>query len=316
MSASHRRTIGRALVVLLSAIGLFHGALAQDTVPVRIAYPSGMNGQIPVVADRAGLADRNGLAASYNFFQNGPPMMEALASGNVDVVVSSYQPLTTYLLQQPGTVSIIANLGHSSYALMVDKESPARSLAELKGKRIALSFGSDSHLDLLRAIRALGLDPATDFTLVNLQPNDLLLVLSQRLAEAIVIRQPQVDRLQEQQDARVLQSWPHHYLVVARTDYLERHPSAGTRLQATLRDTVAYIANNGERASVWFGEQLRLDPRFVRQLATRNPIFEGVTDAGDAHIEFDAIHRQRFNDWLEAAFDNGLIKARVKPYTD
>ena len=121
------------LVALFAFTGIVSSASAQE-VPVRFAYPAALNGQIPVVADKAGLAKKNGLAAEYTFFQNGPPMFEALASGNVDVVVSSYQPLTTYLLKQPGTVTVIANLGHSSYSLLVNKDSPAASLADLKGR--------------------------------------------------------------------------------------------------------------------------------------------------------------------------------------
>jgi ABC-type nitrate/sulfonate/bicarbonate transport system substrate-binding protein len=292
--------------------GLAGSVHAQDATPIRIAYPAGMNGEIPVVADKAGLARKNGLAAEYNFFQNGPPMMEALASGSVDAVVSSYQPLTTYLLKQPGTVTVVANLGNSSYSLMVARDTAAASLADLKGKRIALSYGSDSHLDLLRAIRKLGLNPASDFNLINLQPSDLQLVLSQGLAEAIVIRQPQVQRLQEQ-GARTLQTWPHHYLVVVRNDYLAKYPAARQKLEATLRDSVAFVANNGEQASIWFGERLRQDPRIVRELATQNPIFKGVKVADDAHIEFGKTHVQWINDWFVAAYDNGLIKARVEP---
>src|SRR5690606_36359349 len=102
-------TMSRSILrKLLAPLGLLLGAAvsagALADTPVRIAYPSGLNGQIALVADKAGIARRNGLQAQFNLFQNGPPMMEALASGNVDVVVSSYQPLTTYLLKRPGSV--------------------------------------------------------------------------------------------------------------------------------------------------------------------------------------------------------------------
>src|SRR5690606_18788498 len=109
------RKISLTLFALLSTWTCGH--VYADT-PVRIAYPSGLNGQIALVADKAGIATRNGLQAQFNLFQNGPPMMEALASGNVDVVVTSYQPFTTFRLKQPDAVTVIAQLGHSSYALV------------------------------------------------------------------------------------------------------------------------------------------------------------------------------------------------------
>ena len=55
-----------------------------------------MNGQIPVVMERTGIAKKHGLDAEFVFFQYGPPMMEALASGHIDAVVTSTDPNTKY----------------------------------------------------------------------------------------------------------------------------------------------------------------------------------------------------------------------------
>jgi ABC-type nitrate/sulfonate/bicarbonate transport system substrate-binding protein len=301
----------------LMAILAFAGnAFADDALPIRIAYPAGMNGEIPVVLDKAGIAKNNGLDAEYTFFQNGPPMMEALASGNIDVVVSSFQPFATFISRQPDKAVIVAQLGHSSYSLLVPKDSPIKSLADLKGKRIALSFGSDSHLDLLRSIRKVNLDPATNFQLLNLPPNELLLALNQGFAEAVVVRQPQVQRLQEQFGVRIVQTWPHHYLVAVRSEYLAKYPVARERLLASLRQSVAYIVNNGDQAAIWFGERLRISPEVVKELAKQNPVFRGVKRPEDVHIEFGRTHLQLFNEWLVASFDNGLLKTKVEPFRE
>jgi len=93
------------------------GAAAQTPVQIRIAYPSGMNGQIPVVMERTGIAKKHGLDAQFVFFQYGPPMMEALASGHIDAVVTSLMPVTTFLSRQPNAAVVVASLGRSSYSL-------------------------------------------------------------------------------------------------------------------------------------------------------------------------------------------------------
>ena len=306
------RKISLTLFALLSTWTCGH--VYADT-PVRIAYPSGLNGQIALVADKAGIATRNGLQAQFNLFQNGPPMMEALASGNVDVVVTSYQPFTTFRLKQPDAVTVIAQLGHSSYALVAPAESAVTQLGELKGKRIALSFGSDSHLDLLRSIRALGLNPTEDFTLINLQPSDLRLALTQGHADAIVIRQPQVLLLQEK-GARVLQSWPHYYVVLARKQYLQENPHARDQLTQTLREAVAHIVQNGEQSAQWFADQQRLESRIVQPLVPQNPIFADVRKPADVNVAFEGEHIQRLNDWFHAAYGNQLVKAPVAVYVE
>ncbi|MDR2365728.1 MAG: NrtA/SsuA/CpmA family ABC transporter substrate-binding protein [Zoogloeaceae bacterium] len=300
---------------LLAGIGIALASTghANDAIPIRIAYPQALNGQIPLVLDKSGIAKSHGLDAWYTFFQNGPPMMEALAAGSVDVVVSSYQPFAVFISRQPGKATPVANLGHASYSLLTPKEAKENSLADLKGKRIALSFGSDSHLDLLRSIRKFGLDPASDFKLLHMAPNELNLALNQGFADAAVIRQPQARRLEREFGLRNVQTWPHYFLVIASSEFLARQPTAKERLLDALRETVVYITRNEDRAAEWFGERLRLSPAIIKELSAQNPLFKDVKNADDVHIEFDAAYRQSINDWLAASFENGLIKNRVEP---
>lgn len=303
---------------LLLAVGVMSSVLAHgaDPITIRIAYPQALNGQIPLILDKSGIAKGKGLDAQYTFFQNGPPMMEALAAGSVDVVVSSFQPFATFISKQPGKAVPVASLGHASYSLLLPKDAKENSLADLKGKRIALSFGSDSHLDLLRSIRKLGLDPAADFKLLNMSPNELNLALSQGFADAAVIRQPQVQRLEQEFGLRIVQTWPHHFLVIARSEFLAQHPAARERLLEALREAVVYITRNEDQAAEWFGERLRLSPAIVKELSAQNPVFKGVKKAGDVRIEFDGAHQQWLNEWLAASFENGLIKTRVEPFKE
>ncbi|MDR0673748.1 MAG: NrtA/SsuA/CpmA family ABC transporter substrate-binding protein [Zoogloeaceae bacterium] len=314
MSISHfLRHLLLCSLLLNAGIALASSDYADTAIPIRIAYPQALNGQIPLALDKSGIAKSKGLDAEYTFFQNGPPMMEALAAGSVDVVVSSYQPFATFISKQPNKAVPVANLGHASYSLLVPKGASEKSLADLKGKRIALSFGSDSHLDLLRSIRNQGLNPASDFKLLNMAPNELNLALSQGFAEAALIRQPQVTRLEKEFGLRNIQTWPHYFLVIASSDFLARQPAAKERLLDALCETVVYITRNEDQAAKWFGERLRLSPEIVKTLSAQNPLFKGVKDVGDVHIEFDAVYRQSFNDWLAASFENGLIKDRVEP---
>lgn len=308
-------SFSRILNSLFMAVGFTWAILAQanDAIPIRIAYPQALNGQIPLVLEKSGLAKSKGLEAQYSFFQNGPPMMEALAAGSVDIVVTSYQPFATFVAKLPGKAEPIAQLGHASHSLLVAKDSFAKSLSDLKGKRIALSFGSDSHLDLLSSIRKLGLDPATDYKLINLAPNELNLVLNQGAAEAALIRQPQVQRLEQEFGVRNIQTWPHKFLVIASSDFLAQQPAAKKRLLEALREAVAYIVNNEDQAADWFGERLRLSPAIIKELSAQNPLFKGVRKAADVRLDFDATHRKSLNEWFAASFQNGLIKTPAEP---
>jgi len=286
------------------------GAAAQTPVQIRIAYPSGMNGQIPVVMERTGIAKKHGLDAQFVFFQYGPPMMEALASAHIDAVVTSLMPVTTFLSRQPNAAVVVASLGRSSYSLMVPKNSTAKSVADLKDKRIAVSFNSDSHLDLLRLLKERNLDARKEIRLLNVQPNELVLALQDGFTDAIVIRQPQVLKMQ-QLGARVVHTWPFEFVSIMRAEYLTRNPDALRRYREALREAVHYTATNKEQASVWFGERLRIEPEVVRKVSEDDPNWRGVKTLRDVSIDLSPSVRKRMIDWFEASYEHGMIKGKV-----
>jgi ABC-type nitrate/sulfonate/bicarbonate transport system substrate-binding protein len=287
------------------------GAGAQAPTQIRIAYPSGMNGQIPVVMERTGIAKKHGLDAQFVFFQYGPPMMEALASGHIDAVVTSLMPVTTFLSRQPKAAVVVASLGRSSYSLMVPKNSPAKSVVDLKDKRIAVSFNSDSHLDLLRLLKEHKLDARKEIRLLNVQPNELVLALQEGFADAVVIRQPQVLKMEQQLGARVVHTWPFEFVSIMRTEYLARNPDALKRYREALRESVHYTATNKEQASVWFGERLRIEPEVVRKVSEDDPNWRNVKTLRDVSIDLSPSVRQRMIDWFDASYEHGMIKGKV-----
>ncbi len=292
------------------------GASAADgaaPVKIRIAYPTGMNGQIPVVMERAAIAQKHGLDAEFVFFQYGPPMMEALASGHIDAVVTSLMPVTTFLSRQPDAAVVVASLGRSSYSLMVPKDSTAKSLDDLKGKRIAVSFNSDSHLDLLRLLKQRKLDSRNDVRLLNVQPNELVYTLSEGFAEAIVIRQPQVLKMQQQFGARVIHTWPFEFISIMRTEYLARNPDALKRYREALRESIYYLGTHKEQASMWFGEKLRVEPEVVRRVSEDDPSYRTVRSLGEVSIDLSPDARRRVLAWFEASYELGMVKTRVDP---
>lgn len=288
-------------------------AAGAGPIKIRIAYPSGMNGQIPVVMERAGLAKKHGLDAEFVFFQYGPPMMEALASSHIDAVVTSLMPVTTFLSRQPDAAVVVASLGRSSYSLMVPKQSAASSVDDLKGKRIAVSFNSDSHLDLLRLLKERKLDPAKDVKLLNVQPNELVFTLNEGFAEAVVIRQPQVLKMQQQFGARIVHTWPFDFISIMRAEYLRQNPDALQRYRNALRDSIHYAATHREQSSVWFAERLRVEPEVVRQVSNEDPNLRTVKQLSDVSIELSPPVRRRLMDWFEASYEHGMVKNRVDP---
>jgi ABC-type nitrate/sulfonate/bicarbonate transport system substrate-binding protein len=313
MSRSLPRVLRAVATALVGALALGSFAHAEDA-KIRIGYPSGMNGQVPVVLEKAGIAPKHQLAAEFTAFQYGPPMMEGLASGQLDAVVTSFLPPLTLSAKAPGSIKFVATLGQSSHSLLVPKDSTAKAIADLKGRKIGVSVGSESHLDLVLGLKEAGLDPKTDVELVNLQPNELPAALEKGLVDAALIRQPQTQRLEEKLGAKRVQTWPFRFTSIVRSEYLASNPEAVKRYVEALKDAVLYIANNPDESATWFAESQRIDPSVVKKLAGENPLY-AAKQREDVKIEIDDAFKKLLAERLEAATTYGLVKAKVDPAT-
>jgi ABC-type nitrate/sulfonate/bicarbonate transport system substrate-binding protein len=306
---------GYSQVLGLIAAGLatvFATQAAANEVGIRIGYPSGMNGQIPVVLQKAGLAEKHGLKAEFTPFQYGPPMMEGLVSGELDAVVTSFLPPLNLAARAPGSIKFVATLGQSSHSLLVPKDSAANAIPDLKGQKIGVSFNSESHLDLLQALKELGLDAKKDVELVNLQPGELPAALEQGLVSGAVIRQPQTSRLEESAGAKRIRSWPFRFTSIVRSEFLEKNPDAVKRYVEAIKDAVYYITSNPEESATWFAESLRIDPSVVKALSTENPLYN-VKTREEIKVEIDDAFKKELADRLEAGLSYGIVKSAVDP---
>jgi len=298
-----------ALLVALVFAAPNHSALAEEP-QIRIGYPSGLNAQIPIVMDKEGLAAKHQLDATFMGFQNGPPMMEALVSGQLDAVITSPLPPIVLSSKLPGTIAIVAALGNSSHSLLVSKASTATQFADLKGKKIGVSFSTDSHIDLVITLKQQGLDPKADVELINLPPNELPGALETALIDAALVRQPQVLRLIEGMGARAIHTWPFHFISIVRTEYLKKNPETVKRYLEALRASIFYVIHNPDESSRWFGEVQRVDPAIVRKVSVENPIY-AHDSIDEISIELTPQFREYMKERLTASYDYGFIRNSV-----
>src|SRR5258708_12146890 len=95
---------------------------AADPV-MRNAFPSGMNGQIVVAMDKAGILQQSGLKAEFNSFQYGPPMMEALAAGPIDAGGTGLIAVDSSPTKVPGGPQLLPTLVHTTHS-PIDDNTP------------------------------------------------------------------------------------------------------------------------------------------------------------------------------------------------
>jgi sulfonate transport system substrate-binding protein len=171
MSRIARRALGlRALAGLMLASAAPSIAVAQEKV-VRMGNQK--VGAFALLKTRGILEERLkplGYTVTWKEFPSGPQLLEGIKAGAIDFAHSGDAP--PIFAQAAGTPLLY--IGHEpaapkGEAIIVPKDSPIKTVADLKGKKIALNKGSNVHYLLVRALDKAGLK-YTDVELVYLPP--------------------------------------------------------------------------------------------------------------------------------------------------
>jgi sulfonate transport system substrate-binding protein len=125
----------------------------------------------------AGLLDKLPFKAAWSDFTSGPPILQAEASGSIDVGGVGDAP-PVFAASGGAKIAIIEALERdpNSAALVVPKGSPITSIDQLKGKTIAVAQGSSADFHLLTVLTKAGLT-VHEVTLDYLQPAEALAAL-------------------------------------------------------------------------------------------------------------------------------------------
>jgi sulfonate transport system substrate-binding protein len=106
-------------------------------------------------------------------FDYGPPLVQAAAAGDIDLGFVGTVPPITGAAKQYGFKIVGTQHGadatKSAENIIVPKDSPLKTLSDLKGKKIAIPQGSSAHGLALLALKSVGLTPK-DVELVYLSP--------------------------------------------------------------------------------------------------------------------------------------------------
>ena len=143
--------------LILTAVGPF--TLAQNTENrIRIGYQK--YGTLVLLKARGGLEKRLAplhVQVKWTEFPAGPQLLEGLNVGSIDFgTVGEAPPI---FAQAAGADLVyVGNEPPASTgeAILVPKNSPIKSVAELKGKKVALNKGSNVHFLLVKLLEKAG----------------------------------------------------------------------------------------------------------------------------------------------------------------
>jgi len=152
----------------------------------------------------AGLINKLPFKAHWSDFTSGPPMLQAMGSGSIDVGGVGDAP-PVFEASAGGQIAVVSALGtnENSESLLVPANSPIKTIAQLKGKTIAVAEGSAADYHLLATLTKAGLT-IKDVTPDYLQPAEAEAAFASGHVQAWDIWSPYAEYAEAKYHARVL----------------------------------------------------------------------------------------------------------------
>ncbi|MET3916299.1 sulfonate transport system substrate-binding protein [Variovorax sp. OAS795] len=145
-----------------------------------------------------------GVSVKWTEFTAGPVQLEALNVGSIDFGdVGEAPPIFAQAAGAPLAYVATTLPRPQSEAVLVPKGSAIRSVADLKGKKIALNKGSNVHYFIVKLAEKHGL-AYSDLNLVYLPPSDARAAFEKGSVDAWVIWDPFLAAAEKLLEARIL----------------------------------------------------------------------------------------------------------------
>lgn len=131
-----------------------------------------------------------GWDVEWRKFNAGPDVIAAMASGDVNVAELGSSPLAIAATQGVDLeVFMIDYVIGKSESLIARNGSGIKTLADLKGKRVAVPIGSTSHFSLMGALKHAGIGEH-DVTIMNMSPDQIAAAWQQSAIDAAFVWPP------------------------------------------------------------------------------------------------------------------------------
>ncbi|HWQ15992.1 MAG TPA: aliphatic sulfonate ABC transporter substrate-binding protein [Roseiflexaceae bacterium] len=170
-------------------------------------------------------------------------------------------------------------------ALVVAKDSPIASVADLKGKKIAATKGTDPYFFLLRALHEAGLS-AADVEIVNLQHADGKVALERGQVDAWAGLDPHMAQTELEQGSRLIYrniNFNSYGFLNAREAFLTQHPEYVGRVLRAYERARQWIQEHPQEAAQILAEEAKLSLDVAKLELEQRTVLSGSPIPGEEH---------------------------------
>jgi sulfonate transport system substrate-binding protein len=243
---------------------------------VRIGYQK--YGSLNVVKAQGAFEQKlaqGGIKTQWIQFQAGPQLLEGMNVGSIDIGHSGEAP--PIFAQAAGTPFVYIG-SQPPYpvgeAILVPKDSPIKTVADLKGKKIALNKGSNVHYLLVKALEKAGLK-YQDIQPAFLPPADARAAFDGGKIDAWAIWDPFLTVAQAATEARVLTDGEgivaNREFFFATRKFAEAHPEIIQALNDAIDRAAAWTKEKPAEVATYLSRDVGVDPHLLELITRRQP---------------------------------------------
>jgi len=217
-------------------------------------------------------------------FPAGPQLLEGLNVGSIDFgTVGEAPPI---FAQAAGADLVYVGnepAASAAEAIIVPSNSPIKTVAELKGKKVALNKGSNVHFLLVKLLEKAGVR-YTDIDTIFLTPADARAAFERGSVDAWAIWEPFLAAAQRQTGARILADGTgvvsNHQFFLASRPYASKRADVVAIVLDEVGAVDAWAKTNPKEAAAALSPQIGLDQATVELALSRGGY--GVKPVDDA----------------------------------
>jgi sulfonate transport system substrate-binding protein len=328
----------RLVAVLIAVVALLAGCVSrtdnsgatQAPATVALSELAGVTlqvgdqkGNTEALLRAAGALDNLPYRVVFSTFTSGPPQVEAATAGKIDFAITGNTP-PIFGAASNAKVKVVSAYdgGGTGDQILVHADSPIKTVADLRGKTIAVGKGSSGHGNILGQLDKAGLT-TSDVKLVFLQPADALSAFTQHQADAWAIWDPYTAQAEAQLPVRSIaqaKGVTNGYWFGVASDQALADPKRNTALQDLLvrfEKAVRWAQDHPQQWADSYAAAVGLDPKVAavvqgRSLRLPTELDDDIVASEQKLADLFAASGQiaspapKFDNWVDRRYNDAL----------
>ncbi|MBT3350807.1 MAG: ABC transporter substrate-binding protein [Nitrospinaceae bacterium] len=246
---------------------------------VKFAYSESATAIVPIVALQKGFLKAEGLNATGKPLKSGAMALSSVYGGSLDFGTTSNGRLVQWASKGWNMKTVaVNNTGFLAVVLVKNGDTTSKTMADLKGKKIAIQKGSGTHIAWLRYLDKIGLSEKM-FEMRYMRTSRIGAAMGTGTIDAAVPWYPFAKsilnrklgrQIIDKSEIETVAKVPYPFMLYTRSGFIKKHPGITQKVVNAWVKSKRWIENNREEAAKLFhkfstrrGKKLKMeDARF------------------------------------------------------